>query len=158
MQTAGTFFDLENTEQGDWFPFFNSRFDMQTGETVYDSPQVGAAEFRIRPLTSFYEERRKDRKKENKMVVNPQTRAMERVSYYPDLSPEEAQAERDDSFDFAITGMQGAFWTADQPIECTRENKIKLMKNAAFSRYFLRVQEMLSNSGAKAKEEAEKNL
>jgi len=157
LKTSGTFFDLETAEQGDWFPFFDSRFDMQTGEIIYDPPKEGAAEFRVRPLTGFYEEVRKGRKKEHKMVVNPGTRAMERVSYFTDQSPEEEQKEREDSYDYAITGMRAAFWSADNPISCDRPNKIKLMHNPAFSRYFLRVQELLSNSGAKAKEEAEKN-
>ncbi len=154
---GGTLFDAEALEQGDWFPFFESRYDFTTGETVYDLPKEGAAEFRIRSLTEFYVDRRKGRKREYKMVFNPTSRSMERVGYYPDLSPEEEAAERDDSYDYAITGIRNAFWGEDRPIECDRESKIKLMKNPAFSRYFMRVLEMLANSGAKTKEEAEKN-
>jgi hypothetical protein len=145
-------------EQGDWFPFFGSKIDLTTGEIIYDPPEEGAAEFCFRSPSPFWEERRKGRVKEHKMVLNPSTRQMERVGYYPDLPPEEEQAERDDSWDYAITGMRNARWSADGPeMECTRENKLKLLKNSAFLRYANKVLLLILEIGVEAKEDAEKN-
>lgn len=153
-----TVFEAGGKEQGDWFPFFTSKLDFQTGEIIYDQPVEGAAEFCFRDLMPFWEERLKDRKKEHKMVINPNTRAMERVSYYPDLPFEEAKKERDDSWDYAITGMRNARWSEEgPPMECTRENKIKLLKNSSFLRYANRVIQMLMETGVKQKEASEKN-
>ncbi len=153
---VGTAFDSEGGELGDWFPFFESHYNLMTGETVYDEPKEGAAEFRIRSMASFYEERRKGRKKRYQMVVNPSNRAMERVGYYEDLTAEEEQQERDDAWDYAITGMKNAFF-GDEPIECTKANKLRLVKVPVFIRYIQRVFELINDSGAKAKEAAEKN-
>ena len=153
-----TVFDQGEKEQGDWFPFFTSCFDLATAEIIYDPPKEGAAEFCFRSPASFWEERRKGRVKEHKMVLNTQTRAMERVGYYPDLSPEEEIRERDDSWDYAITGIRNARWTEEGPeMDCTRENKLKLMKNSAFLRYANRVLQLLLETGVKQKEDAEKN-
>ena len=147
----------EAKEQGDWFQFFTSKHDLATGEIVYDAPEEGAAEFCFRNPSSFWEEQRKGRKKEYKMVVNPLSKAMERVGYYPDLSIEEAMKERDDSWDFVITGMRNARWTENGPeMECTRENKLKLLKNSSFLRYANRVIEIVTETGIKTKEEEEK--
>ena len=152
-----TIFDLEKEAQGDWFPFFGSKFDAATGEIIYEKPEEGSAEFRIRSMMGFFEERRKNRKKEYRMVLNPSTRAMERVSYYEDLPFAEAQKENDDAWDYAITGMKNAFTADDVPMECTRENKLKLMKVPVFDRFVARCQQLLASSGVKAKEDEEKN-
>jgi len=152
-----TVFEQEK-EQGDWFPFFTSSLDLQTGEIVYNKPVEGAAEFCFRSPVPFWEERRKGKKKESKMVTNPLTRGMERVTFFPDLPYEEEMKERDDSWDFAITGMRGARWTEGGPeMECTRENKLKLLKNSMFLRYANRVLQMLTDTGIKQTEATEKN-
>jgi hypothetical protein len=154
-----TVFEQGEKADGDWFPFFTSKFDPQTGEIIYDSPVDGSAEFCFRSLVPFWEERQKGRQKEYKMVVNPLTRAMDRVGYYPDLSFDEAKRERDNSWDYAITGMKFARWTEDGPeMDCTRENKLKLVKNSSFLRFANRVLQLLHDTGVKKKEDAEKNL
>ena len=154
----GTTFDTTKDEQGDWFPYFDSRVDPSIGETIYDLPIEGAAEFRIRSMAPFFEEKRKGRKKEFKMVVNPSTRQMERVGYYPDLPPDVEAKENDDAWDYAITGMKNAFSAPGVKLECARENKLALIAIPAFLRFMFRVFEIVSNTGAKASEEAEKNL
>jgi hypothetical protein len=148
----------QQKEKGDWFPFFGSKIDLETGEILYDPPEEGAAEFCFRSPAPFWQERQRGRGKEHKMVLNPSTRQMERVGYFPDLPPDEEQAERDDSWDYCITGMKGARWTADGPeMECTKENKLKLLKNSAFLRYANRVLQLILETGAKHKNAAEKN-
>lgn len=152
-----TVFDLDKDAQGDWFPFFGSRFDPLTGEIAYLKPEPDAAEFRIRNMTGFFEERRKNRTREYKMVLNPSTRAMERVGYYEDLPPDEAQKESDDAWDYAITGMKNAFAVDGLPMDCTRANKLKLVKIPIFLRYIQRVFQILADAGVKKAEESEKN-
>ena len=153
----GTIFDLEEN-QGTWFPFFTSKFDLTNGEIIYDLPEEGAAEFCFRSPNPFWEEARKERKKESKMVVNPQTRQMERVSYDADLSVEAEIKQRDNSWDYVITGMKNARWKTDGPeIKCTRENKLKLLKNAQFLRYANHVLELILDTGTKQAEARAKN-
>ena len=150
------FFDL-NSSQGEWFPFFSSHIDPVTGEPVYEEPEKDA-KVQIRSIGPFIEERMAKRKKSVEHIYNPKTRAMERNTFFPDQTPEENKAERDDLWDYAITGIEnfkdsktGAL------ITCTRENKLKLMKVPVFDRFVARCQQLLASSGVKVKEDAEKN-
>jgi len=152
-----TVFEFDKEEQGDWFPFFSSHVDPSTGEIVYDKPEEGAAEFRIRSMGPFWEERRKGRKRQYKMALNTATRAMDRVGYYEDLEGEEAAKENEDAWDYAITGMNKAFSAPGVPIECTRESKLKLIRIPVFVRFITRAFITLNESGVKQKEDAEKN-
>lgn len=151
-----TYFN-EKDEQGDWFAFFESTVDSESLEITYKEPLENAAEFRVRSMVPFFEERRKGRKKESKFVANPQTRAMERVSYYPDLSPEEEEKEMNAAWNYAITDIRNAFWSENSPIECTIENKLKLIKIPSVRRFFTRVFQMIDETGIKEKETEEKN-
>ncbi len=152
-----TQFDFEKDEQGDWFSFFNSHVDQATGEIVYDPPEEDAAEFRIRSMGLFWEERRKGRKRESKMTLNPTTRSMERVSWLDELPPEESAKENDDAWDFAITGIRNAFSAPDVPIECTRESKLKFIRMPRFIRFATRVFQILADAEEKQSEAEEKN-
>ena len=151
------FIELDGS-QGEWFHFQNSKIDTLTGEPVFDDP-VSDARVQIRSMTSFFEERIAKRKRSVERVLNPKTRQMERISYYEELSVEDAKTERDDAFDYAITGIEG-FKDAKtgQIITCTRENKLALMKVPVFDRFFARCQQLLTSSGVSQKEEAEKNF
>jgi len=144
------------TNEGEWFPFQNSTISPSTGEPVFDDP-VSDARVQIRSMTPFFEERIAKRKRQTEHVMNPKTRQMERITYYAELSIEEAKAERDDAYDFAITGIEG-FKDAKtgQIITCTRANKLALMKVPVFDRFFAKCQQVLANSGVK--EQESKNL
>jgi hypothetical protein len=148
-------FNLE-TNEGEWFPFQNSTISPSTGEPVFDDP-VSDARVQIRSMTPFFEERIAKRKRQTEHVMNPKTRQMERITYYAELSIEEAKAERDDAYDFAITGIEG-FKDAKtgQIITCTRANKLALMKVPVFDRFFAKCQQVLASSGVK--EQESKNL
>lgn len=152
-----TLFNLDKEDLGDWFEFFSSKFDPATGEVIYDKPEEGAAEFRIRSMQPFWEERLGGRKKQHKFVQNPTTRAMERVSWYDDLPLDEQKKENDDAWDYAITGFKNAFSAPDVPLECTRENKLKLIAIPVFARFAKCVFEIISEAGVKQKEDSEKN-
>jgi len=152
-----TLFNLDIEDQGDWFQFFSSKFDPASGEVVYAKPEDGAAEFRIRNMAPFWEERWRGRKKQHKMVLNPSTRSMERVGYYEDLPADETQKENDDAWDYAITGIKDAYSAPDVPIECTRENKLKLLDMPVFVRFINRVFQIISEAGVRQKEDSDLN-
>ena len=141
-----TVFDLEKDEQGDWFTFFDSTVDLQTGETRYHDVKEGAAEFRIRSLGEFYTSLEKERKKVHKFVLNPSTRDMERVSFHPDLTAEVIQAEEDDGWDWAITDFKGVKGSGGIDIECTRKNKLKLVKIPRVNRFLMRVFQVMAQA------------
>jgi hypothetical protein len=150
------FFDLEAL-QGERFQFFGSHLDPNTGNITYDEP-AGDAWVTVRGMVPFIEERLAKRKKVIEHIYNPKTRAMERISFYPDLSPEEAKAENDDLWDYVITGLENFRDSkTKEPIACTRENKIALMKVPVFDRFIARCLQMLSESGIKDKEDLPKN-
>lgn len=150
------FFDVESA-QGEWFAFFGSHIDPVTGDPVYEAP-VPDAKVQIRSIAPFVEERFAKRKKIFENVYNPKTRGMERISYYAEQTAEEAKAERDDLWDYAIMDFEGFKDSkTGEVIACTRENKLKLMKVPVFDRFVARCQQLLSSAGIKDKEEAEKN-
>ncbi len=150
------FFDLDAT-QGEWFPFFESHIDPNSGEVIYDDP-VSDAKVQIRRIQPFYEERLTKRQRRFENIYNPKTRGMERVSYYPDLAPDEAKAEREDAYDYIITGIENFKDSkTGSLIACTRENKTKLMRVPVFDRFVGRCWQLLDSSGVKAQEDDEKN-
>ena len=150
-------FSLE-TSDGEWFPFQNSKIDPLTGEPVFDEPDT-SGKVQIRSMTPFFEERIAKRKRQTEHVMNPKTRQMERIAFYADLSVEDARTERDDAFDFAITGIEGIKdFKTGRIFTGTREDKLTLMKVPIFDRFFARCQQLLSSYGVKQKEEIEKNL
>lgn len=147
------FFDVGKAEQGDWFSYFESHFDMDNGEIVYDEPKEGAVEFCIRSMQPYWEEVNKGRKKESKMVRNPVEKRMERITYYPDLPPEEETKLAEDAWDYAISGAR----KGDDPIEMSKQDKLDLVKIPMFLRYAQRVFQILSGEVASKKEEEGKN-
>lgn len=151
------FFDLNKAAEGDWFPFFESEVDMKTGEISYFDPKPDAGKFCIRSMSPFYEERRKSLKKNHQMVLNPTTRQMERVSYYPDMTAEEEAKESEDAWDYAITDWEGIYSAPNVEIPCNRENKLKMIRIPMFMRFVTRVFQILDNEAVKLKESQEKN-
>ena len=148
-------FDIEATE-GEWFPYFGSKIDLITGNIEYEDPE-GDARVKVRPMTTFIEERLSQRKKAVEHVINPKTRQMERITYYPDLSSEQERKDRDDVWDFVITNLKGFKDKSGKDIKCTRENKIKLMRVPVFERFIARCFEILANTGVNEDKVLEKN-
>jgi hypothetical protein len=147
-----------NVNDGEWFPFQLSQIDTETGKITWSDPMPDAR-MQIRSMTPFFEERISSRKRAVERVLNPKTRQMERISYYEELSPDDAKKERDDAYDYAITGFDGfrdAVTKKDIPV--TRDTKLALMKMPIIDRFFAKCQEMLAGSGVKIQEGLEKNL
>lgn len=148
--------DLE-ARDGEWFTFFGSKVN-ERGETVYDEPLPDAGKIQIRSLMPYFEANRSKQKRKHEFVLNPQTRQMERVSYEPELSPEDAQKERDDAWDYAISGIENVFDAKGFAVECNRENKLRLMMIPQFNRFVARCLQILSEAGVKTEEEERKNV
>ncbi len=148
--------NLDQTE-GEWFQFFGSHIDPVSGETIYEDP-VSDGRVQIRSIMPFIEERVLKRKKSVEHVYNPKTRQMERNSFYADQTPEEIRAERDDTWDYAITGLENfKDKKTGELIICTRENKLRLMKVPVFDRFIARCQQLISDADTKEKEIVRKN-
>jgi hypothetical protein len=154
--SKGTVFEFGES-RGDWFKFFDSEVDLQSGEIMYSEPRADAGEICIRSVSPFWREKVEGRKKESEFVFNPKTRAMEKVSYTVELTPEEEAKERDDSYDYCITGFRNLFDGEGNEILCTRENKMKLMSVPRFERFILKCLEIQINTANSEKEDAEKN-
>ena len=152
-----TVFNVEQGAEGDWFSFFTSHIDLTSGDVVYDPPEEGAAEFRIRSMVPFWEEQAKSQKVESKFVLNPKTREMGRVEWEKPLPSVEKIKKNEDSWDFAITGIKNAFSAPGVPIECDRASKLKLLKMPLFLRFVTRVFQIISDSGIQQEKEKEKN-
>ena len=149
-------FDLEQQNEGEWFPFFESHID-DKGEIVYDDPKPDSGRVRIRSMAPIIEKQIEGRKRNYQFALNPQSRAMERVGYFEELPLDQAKKDRDDVWDYVITDFEGLFDAKGKEIECTRENKLKLIAIPMFDRFISKCLRMLSDSGVKVKEEQEKN-
>ena len=154
-----TIFNDNGTQesQGVWFKFQTSHFDFEKKETVFDPPADDAAEFCVRSLVPFFSKQLKTRKKKSEFIFNPSTRAMERISYYPDPTPEEIQKEQEDAWEYLITGIKNAKWADGKPIECNRADKIKLMKIEQFDLFIGHCLRVLAGSEKSEAEAVEKN-
>ena len=152
----GTIFNLVES-QGDWFDFFESHIDLDSGEIVYDNPIENPGSVCFRPARPFLLERMGKRKKDSKFILNPKTRSMERVEFNQNLSSDEMQKEQEDLIDFTITGFKNLFDTEGNSIECTKENKIKLSGVPVFDRFMARCMELQLNSNINQAEKATKN-
>ena len=149
-------FDLQN--EGEWFYFFDSHIDHKTGEVIYGEPDT-KARVKIRPLAKFIEQRMLHRKKQVEHVVNPKTRQMERIEYYPELTPKQIKQEREDTNDWVIQDFEGfKDMKTGKPIKCNRENKNKMMEVPVFDRFVARCLEIQSNTGIDKGEIETKNL
>jgi hypothetical protein len=156
MVEKGVMFDIEESK-GDWFDFFESKIDLNTGNIIYDDPKPGTGKACFRPSRPLIMERIAKRKKESEFVLNPKTRSMEKVEYYKSQTAEELQKDQDDITDYVITGLKDFYDSKGNTIECTRENKLKLVKVPVFDRFMARCMEIQMNASLKQKEKEEKN-
>jgi len=157
MVTKGVVVDIDESN-GDWFDFFESNIDLNTGNIVYEDPKPGTGKACFRPSRPLVMERVANRKKESEFVLNPKTRAMEKVEFYKSQTVEEQQKEQDDMTDYVITDLENFYDAKGNPIECTRENKLTLAKVPVFDRFMARCMEIQMNSNIKQAEKEKKNL
>lgn len=150
-------FNLDAGSEGEWFPFQKSRVDINTEEVIWEEPEP-EAKVLIRNWKPFFEKQQAERKMVSENIYNPKTRGMERITHFKDLTSEEIWAQLEDAKDYGIMDMKGFVDTkTKEPIECTRENKLKALAVPMFDRFFARCMRILENSGVERKEAAEKN-
>jgi len=146
--------DFQSIDEGEWFPFQDSHFDQKASEWIFDDP-TGDAKVRVRRMQPFLQERLSKREKVAEHVLNPKTRSMERITYQKELTSEQIRKENDDLWDYVITGLEAFKNKATgEVLECTRENKLKLITLPAFDRFVGRCLRILEGS----EEQVEKNL
>lgn len=151
------FIDVDE-DQGEWFQFFTSTIDPDSGEIIYDTPR-NDAKVRLRSMAPLIEERLNKRTRKSEFIFNPKSRQMERVVYYEEPTTEELQKEREDTWDYVITGIEGFVDKKTKKLmKCDKKTKLKLMKNPVFDRFVARCMQLLANAGFQEKEEQEKNL
>jgi len=149
--------DLELQNEGEWFYFFGSHIDQNSGEVIYDEP-VKDARVKIRSMASFIEDRVISRKKQVEHVLNPKTRQMERIEYYPAPSPEEFKQEQEATWDWVIQDFEGfKDKRTGKEIECNLANKKKMMQLPVFDRFVARCLILLGEAGAQKGETEVKN-
>ena len=152
--------DVDAVDAGVWFPYQDSHFDTKKGEWVFDPPPEGddVPKVRVRLAIELIAKRVRSRKKESEFVFNPKTRSMERISYVKELSPEESEKEMADMWDYSITGLVGfQNKSTGAVIECTRENKLRLMNVPAFDRFIGHCWKILDGTEKQQLEASEKN-
>jgi hypothetical protein len=150
-------FDLDAPVQGEGFKYFESIIT-EKGEVEFLDPEPDAPTFFIRHPAPIFEEQAAGKKMKHEFVLNPSTRAMERVGYYPEPSAEQARKEREDVIDYSITGWTDLLRPDGSKIEVTRENKIKLSRIPEVNRFIGRCWAILLSARAKDREEEAKNL
>src|SRR3990172_2631501 len=149
-------FDLSGV-QGEWFKFFRSEIK-ENGDVMYLYPEddAGRVCLRIAAPETMDNIQAQTRKKVKEFVHNPKTRAMERVEYFDQTDAQEKK-ERELIWDYAIQAWEGILDKDGEEIQCTTENKLKLMNIPQFARFVGRCLQMISGSNAQAEEAAGKN-
>ena len=139
------YINLDGNKEGTWFPFRMSEIDPNNGDTIWSDPIPGH-EVRIRSMKPFFEERISKREKEVLWKVHPKSRAYEPHSQFKELTVDQAKEERNDAFDYAITGLKG-FKSKETREEypCTREVKLGLMEYDFFDRFFADCQQKVDS-------------
>jgi len=150
-------FDLSGETQGEWFRFFKSEIK-ENGDITYLDPEPDAGRVRIRIAGADAIEgiRSQTRKVIKEFVLNPKTRAMERVEY-EDQTPEQKKKEGELIWDHAIQAWEGILDKDGNEIPCTTENKVKLMNIPQFARFVGRCLQIITGANAGTEEAATKN-
>lgn len=150
-------FDLSGDAQGEWFKFFRSEIKESGDVTFLDpDPDAGRVRLRIAGADAIDGIRSQTRKTVKEFVLNPKTRAMERVEY-EDQTPEQKKKEGELIWDHAIQEWEGILDKDGNEIPCTTENKVKLMNIPQFARFVGRCLQIITGANAGAAEEGIKN-
>ena len=151
------FIDLNASKEGTWFEFRMSEIDPNNGDIVWSEPIEGH-KVRIRSMKPFFEERIANREKIETWKVHPKSRAYEPHVRFKELTVDEAKEERNDAFDYAITGLEGfKDRTTRNAYPCTKEVKLGLMELDFFDRFFADCQQKVDRSGIEMEKALEKN-
>ena len=150
-------FDIDKTQDGEWFAFFESSQNKKGKITYHDPKPEEKTRVCIRSINPVFEKQISERKKKYEHVLNPETGKMERIGFYEDLTAEQAKEQNNDVWDHAIVDWQQITDKTGKEIPCTRENKLKLMEIPAFDRFVARCLEILQDATTNAQAAEAKN-
>lgn len=156
IKKTGTVIDFAK-EDGTWFTFFVSTIK-DDGTVEYNDPEEGSGRVCLRSIGSFVEDYFKDRKTRSEFVLNTKTRAMERVEYTLDQTSAERKKYHADLWDYAIVAWENFIDAKGKEIECTPENKAKMMKLPMFDRFVSRCLKIMADDAVKSAEALNENL
>lgn len=146
-------FDLD-TDSGQRFQYFKS-IVQDNGETVFMDPEPIEpcwVTLRLASAEKVEEMHALTRKPKVDRVLNPQSRTMERVEYY-DQTPEQRIKERELIWDYAIPEWEGVLDKYGTVVECTLENKLRMMNVPIFARFVGRCLQLIGGDVAEKKEQ-----
>lgn len=150
------FVDLD-VEAGHRFQFFTSTINPDTNAPVYNPPE-GDGYFTLRSMQPYFEAQNAKRKKVSEIVYNPKTRAMDRISYLPELSEEEGKAQMEGAYDYAILSFEGfKDKGTGSVIESNSENKVKMSRNPVVNRFLTRCFQIIDEESVVLEEKTTKN-
>jgi len=150
-------FDLSEN-LGERFQFFRSEL-LEDGEPEYFDPEPDEpchVTLRLADPDKVEEIHKLTRTPTTDWVLNPKTRGMERCKDF-DQTPEQRKVERELIWDHAIVEWEGVLDKHGKVVECTIENKIRMMNVPVFSRFVSRCLQLISGEIAEKKEEQRKN-
>lgn len=154
-------FDLD-APIGEWFPFQTSSVN-DDHEPVFDEPmadiETGPAGCFRQPDFEFFE---KLHKKTRKRVVehphNAKTRQLDRVVSFDPINDKAERTEREELWDYCIVAWKNIKDKTGKEIPCTKANKIALMKNPMFARWFNKCLKDCAASAGIVRKEEDENL
>lgn len=154
-------FDIQKIGEGEWFPFLDSKINIETGEVEWLPVDLESDEkicFQIISPDKFREIQDRHRgKKINTPVLNTLSKAMEIIVSY-EQTPVQEKAERMEFWDNAITDWNIKDSRNSSPIPCTAENKYKLITgDQRFLRYANKCLQLLSGAKEDTEKKSEKN-
>ena len=152
----GTMFNPESVD-GTWFEFQESKIGPDN-EPVFSDPEPDAARFCIRSIAPMIEDRIAGMKQKKQVVHNPKTRAMEIVFVPEEITQDERKAMNADMYDYAIVDWDGVLDASGVEIECTRENKLRLMRVPKVDRFVGWCLRLVGDLDAKSENKAVENL
>lgn len=145
-----------DVKHGEWFEYIGSKIDIQSGEVIWDEKVVKGVRVKVRNPAPLMEEQLEKRERIVEHVLNPKTKAMERISFFKELTFKEAKKEKEENYNYIIEDFEG-FTYQGKPIECTRENKIAMFNDPAFDRFIGRCIRAIQSEGVKQQESDLKN-
>jgi len=155
-------FDLDKSNQGEWFTYFDVKTDDDGENKRYIFSQDEDDKFCIRkPAQDLYDQVESEcQTKRSEQVFNKKTHKMERLTYYMDQTPEQKQRQLELTADWTFVDWTVKDKTGEK-IPLTIENKVKMMKlkNAEvdMDAFITECWKVKSEAEAREKEERAKN-
>lgn len=146
-----------DVEAGHRFQFFTSTVNPENNTPVYNPP-AGDGYFTLRSMQPYFEAQGAKRKKVREFVFNPKTRAMDCVTYLPELSEKENNEQMEGAWDYAIISFEGFNdKKTGAVIECNPQTKVSMSKVPVISRFLSRCFQIIDEESVSVEANLTKN-